>query len=112
MLVDIVEAPGWSLDSAMRPGRSRVLLHNLDQDVSLADPDYINENWAQRVNAAAQRTGTLWFSLHLGFAAQQVHFKEHMLPDSAPLCRDELKERIVDNVLRAKQALDMPLLLE
>jgi len=114
LLVDIVEAPGWSLEDALAPGgvRRRVLLHNLDLDVSLADPAYIDDAWGARANAAIRRAGTPWFSLHLGFACERVRFDEHMLPVSEPLGRDELLARTVESVRRAKGYLDLPLLLE
>lgn len=114
VLVDIVEAPGWSLDAALTSDgvRRRVLLHNLDLDVSLADPGYIDDEWAKRANAAIKRAGTPWFSLHLGFASERVRFDEHMLPESEPLGRDELLARTIDNVRQAKTYLDLPLLLE
>lgn len=111
-LVDIVEAPGWAMDQALASGRRRLLLHNMDLDVSLADPGYISPAWGERVRDAVRRTGTLWFSLHLGFAAERVRFQEHMLPESEPLERDELFTRIVDSVRRARAELDLPLLLE
>jgi uncharacterized protein (UPF0276 family) len=114
MLVDIVETPGWSLDAALAPTgvRRRVLLHNMDLDVSLADPAYINDQWGERAKAMIRQAGTPWFSLHLGFASEQVRFDNHMLPISAPLGRDETLARVVDSVRRAKEYLDLPLLLE
>lgn len=114
LLVDIVEAPGWSLESALTEdeARRRVLLHNLDLDVSLADPAYIDDAWGRRANAAIRRAGTPWFSLHLGFASERVRFDAHMLPESEPLGRDDLLTRIVESVRRAKTYLDLPLLLE
>lgn len=112
LLVDIVEAPGWDLDEPLAAGKSRVLLHGFDRDVSLANPAYIDDAWGQRVNAALHRAGTPWFSMHLGFAAERVRFEEHMLPESEALDRDELFVRVVDSVRRAKDYLDLPLLLE
>jgi uncharacterized protein (UPF0276 family) len=114
MLVDIVEAPGWGLEDALAESgvRRRVLLHNLDLDVSLADPAYIDSGWGERANAAIRRAGTPWFSLHLGFASERVRFDGHMLPESEPLGRDELLAQIVDSVRTAKTYLDLPLLLE
>ena len=114
VLVDIVEAPGWSLEDALAPGgvRRRVLLHNLDLDVSLADPAYIDDEWGERANAAIRLAGTPWFSLHLGFASERVRFDAHMLPVSEPLGRDELLARTVESVRRAKAYLELPLLLE
>ncbi len=114
LLVDIVEAPGWSLEGALAENgvRRRVLLHNLDLDVSLADPAYIDDAWGERANAAIRTARTPWFSLHLGFACERVRFDGHMLPESEPLARDELLARVVDSVLKAKSYLDLPLLLE
>lgn len=113
-LVDIVEAPGWGLDEALAPAgiRRRVLLHNLDLDVSLADPGYVDAAWAERAKAAIRKAGTPWLSLHLGFASERVRFDGHMLPESEPLGRDDLLERIVGSVRRAKEYLGLPLLLE
>lgn len=114
LLVDIVEAPGWSLEDALAADgiRRRVLLHNLDLDVSMADPAYIDDGWGERANAAIRRAGTPWFSLHLGFASERVRFAGHMLPVSEPLGRDQLLARTIDSVRRAKRYLGLPLLLE
>ncbi len=114
LLVDIVETPGWTLDAALTSEgvRRRVLLHNLDLDVSLANPGYIDDGWGQRANAAIRKAGTPWFSLHLGFACEQVRFDHHMLPVSEPLRRDAVLAQSVDSIRRAKTYLDLPLLLE
>jgi uncharacterized protein (UPF0276 family) len=111
-LVDIVEAPAWDMDSPLTAGRRHVLLHNLDLNVSLADPGYVDSDWADRACAAVDRAATPWFSMHLGFACEKVHFDGHMLPMSEPLPRDELLERVAGNVERARVALPVPLLLE
>lgn len=111
-LVDFVEAPGWGLDEALSGWPGQVLLHNLDKDVSLADPAAIDDAWAARANAANARANSPWFSLHLGFSTERVIFDEHMLPRSEPLGRAELFERIVGTVSRASDLLDVPLLLE
>ena len=113
-LIDLVEVPGWALtDLHPRPPR-HLVLHNLDLDVSLADPHYIDAAWGARARAAIEATRTPWFSLHLGFASERVRFAGHMLPESPPLPREELRDRIVASVVRAREALgtDMPLLLE
>jgi uncharacterized protein len=114
MLVDIVEVPGWGLEAALTDSgvRRRALLHNLDLDVSLADPGYIDDKWGERANAAIRRAGTPWFSLHLGFASERVRFDGHMLPLSEPLGRDDLLARTVESIQKAKTYLDLPLLLE
>jgi uncharacterized protein len=109
---DIVEAPGWSLDEAQPLKQPRLLLHNLDLDVSLANPDVIANGWGSRVEAALQRSGAPWFSMHLGFSAERVRFDTHMLPESAPLGRDELFTRVTTSVARAKEQISAPLLLE
>ena len=111
-LVDIVEAPAWELDQPLAAGRKRVLLHNLDLNVSLADPGCIDDGWGGRVMDIVDRATSPWFSMHLGFASERVRFDGHMLPASAPLERDDLMERIVANVRRAKAQLRLPLLLE
>jgi uncharacterized protein (UPF0276 family) len=112
LLTDIVEAPGWSVNAAFDAGHKRLLLHNMDLDVSLADQSYINDAWGNRVRATIDRTQSPWFSLHLGFASERVRFDGHMLPESEPLGRDELFTRIVQSVRNAKAQLNVPLLLE
>ena len=111
-LVEFVEAPGWGLDDGLRSWPGQVLLHNLDKDVSLADPAAIDRARAERANSAIARASSPWFSLHLGFSTERVQFDEHMLPRSAPLKRDELRDRIVATASRAARLLDVPLLLE
>lgn len=111
-LVEFVEAPGWGLDDALRGWRGPVLLHNLDKDVSLADPGAVDDPWSARANEAIDRSGSPWFSLHLGFAAERVRFDEHMFPLSTPLGRDELRDRIITVAQAAAEQLSVPLLLE
>jgi uncharacterized protein (UPF0276 family) len=80
----------------------------------LADLDYIDAAWGARARVALEATRSPWLSLHLGFAAERVRFKGHMLPVSAPLSRDQLFERITDSVRRARAQLgpDVSLLRE
>lgn len=111
-LVDVIEVPGWGLDDALAGWRGRLLLHNLDKDVSLAGQCVVDGDWAARANAAIAWSHSPWFSLHLGFSAARVRFDEHMLPLSSPLGRDELGERIVAAAREAAGRLDVPLLLE
>jgi uncharacterized protein (UPF0276 family) len=110
-LVDFVEVPGWALEGLFpRPPR-HLVLHNLDLDASLADPVYVDDAWGARARAAIAASQTPWFSLHLGFASERVRFVEHMLPESPPLERTELRERIVASVARARQHLTQTTLL-
>ena len=112
-LVDFIEAPAWAL--AQLPARlpRRLVLHTVDQDASLAAATHVDADWAARARTALERTRSPWLSLHLGFASERVRFAGHMLPESPPLPRETLRERIVANVRRARSVLgDTPLLLE
>lgn len=111
-LVDFVEAPGWGLDEARAGWSGPMVLHNLDKDMSLADPETVAGNWAARASEAIARAGSPWFSLHLGFSAERVRFDEHMLPLSEPLGREVLRERIIETASKASSLLETPLLLE
>ncbi len=109
-LVDIVEVAGWDLDG--NEYETRRLLHNLDLDFSLAVPHVLNAEWVMRCERALEMTRSPWFSLHLGFSAEQVSFHNHMLPESAVLERETCFERLVDAVGFAQRHLDVPLLIE
>jgi hypothetical protein len=111
-LVDFVEVPGWLLTPEFERPYERLILHNLDLDCSLAASNAIDDNWPSRLRAAVSTTGTPWFSMHLGFAAERVRFNGHMLPVSDPLRRDTLQERIVAAVQAARAACPLQLLLE
>jgi uncharacterized protein (UPF0276 family) len=110
--VDLVEAPGWALDEADALQQPRMLLHNLDLNVSLADTSYLGDGWGSRAASAVERTRTPWFSMHLGFSAERVRFDGHMLPLTPPLERGDLLQRVIDSVARAKAQTPVPLLLE
>jgi uncharacterized protein len=113
--VDIVEVPGWQLDDEVIRQQSRVLLHNLDLDVTLASAGAFADGWGQRANEAVSTTGTPWFSMHLGFSAERVRFDQqagHMLPESPTLDRPLLLERVIESARAAASSLRVPLLLE
>lgn len=113
--VDIVEAPGWMLNDEGVLRQSRVLLHNLDHDVTLADLVAFGGDWERRAGEALSRTGTPWFSMHLGFSAERVRFdqsKGHMLPESPTLERSDLLDRMAHSAREAASVLTVPLLLE
>jgi uncharacterized protein (UPF0276 family) len=109
-LVDIVEVAGWDLRDGL-PGE-RQLLHNLDLDFSLGVPNVLDEAWLARCRAAIERTGSPWFSLHLGFSSERVRFEGHMLPESSVLDRATCLTRMIDAVGFAREHLDVPLLIE
>ncbi len=109
-LVDIVEVAGWDLNRSELG--TRRLLHNLDLDFSLAVSHVLNAEWLIRCERALEMTRSPWFSLHLGFSAEQVSFHNHMLPESAVLDRETCFERLVDAVGFAQQHLAVPLLIE
>lgn len=112
-LVDYIEAPGWALDDLTGPPVRRKVLHNLDQDFSLATEGVIDCAWGRRTLDALRRIDSPWFSLHLGFSTERVRFVKHMLPDSPLLTRELLFERIVANVHSARRHLGhRPFLLE
>lgn len=109
-LVDLIEVNGWSL--AAGPPPLPTLLHNLDLDFSLTAPGILGEAWAARVAEAVSRTGSPWFSLHLGFSAERVRFESHMLPVSALLDRATCLERTTAAARFLRTRLQVPLLLE
>ncbi|MEZ4570387.1 MAG: hypothetical protein R2849_08690 [Thermomicrobiales bacterium] len=94
--LDFVEIPGWLLDDDFVRPHERLVLHNLEQDWSMASIDAIYPGWPDRLRDAIQITRTPWFSMHLGFASDEVRFEGHMLPVSKPLDRQELMARIVE----------------
>lgn len=110
--LDFVELPGWQLDPASAPPHRRILLHNLDFDWSLASTAALGSDWARRLRSALEWTGSAWFSVHLGFASERVRFANHMLPVSEPLARELLLERVVSNLLKARQRCPVPLAIE
>ncbi len=109
-LVDILEMAGWDLGN--RDIGQPCLLHNLDLDFSLAVPGVIDQSWVERCSSAIERTRSPWFSLHLGFSAEEVRFRDHMLPVSEILDRDACRERMIEAVDFACRHLAVPVLVE
>lgn len=109
-LVDLIEIAGWQL-AGSRPDLP-CLLHNLDLDFSLAAQDVIDAGWAERCAAAITQSGTPWFSLHLGFSAEQVRFRDHMHPASPSLERGVCLERMTQALRFARERLPVRLLIE
>ena len=110
--LDFIELPGWLVEQVSGRLQRPAILHNLDLDWSLAAPDAFDTAWPDRLAGALERTGSPWFSLHLGFACERVRFEGHMLPVSPPLERGILLDRLVDAIDRAKEMCPVPLLVE
>lgn len=108
--VDRFEVNGWTLDGPLPAGP--YLLHNLDLDFSLTRPGVIDDRWLARCEQAILRTGSPWFSLHLGFSAERVRFADGMLPLSPTLDRDTCLTRLIETIARVKRSLSVPLLIE
>lgn len=89
-----------------------VILHGNQINWSLADPLAVDQRWIDDVNEAIEETATPWFSVHLGFAAEQVRFANHMLPVSDPLPRQVLVERFIEALNNIRTMLDVPLIVE
>lgn len=111
-LLDFVEVPGWALSSDFVRPHERLVLHNLDQDWSMAAVDALDDDWPERLHSAIRVTRTPWFSMHLGFATERVRFDGHMLPESAALERQELLARMVEVTNEARLACPLQILLE
>lgn len=109
-LVDLIEIAGWQL-AEPRPDLP-CLLHNLDLDFSLAAPDVIDDAWAERCAVAITQSGTPWFSLHLGFSAEEVRFDDHMHPASPVLEHRVCLDRMTQTLSFARERLPVPLLIE
>ncbi len=110
--LDFIELPGWLLSDDIERPHERVVLHNLDQDWSMAAIDAIYPGWPERLKWAIELTRTPWVSFHLGFASEQVRFDDHMLPVSAPLDRQELLARLVEVTNEARLSSPLQILLE
>lgn len=110
--LDFVQVSGWQLTDDFERPHERIVLHNLDQDWSMAAVDAIYPGWPERLRWAIQLTRTPWFSMHLGFASEQVRFDNHMLPVSEPLERGELMARLVEVTNEARLHCPLQVLLE
>ena len=110
--LDFIQVPGWLLSDDFERPHARVILHNLNQDWSMAAVDAIYPGWPERLRWAIELTRTPWFSMHLGFASERVRFVDHMLPESEPLERQELLARIVEVTNEARLHCPLQVLLE
>jgi uncharacterized protein (UPF0276 family) len=112
-LIDYFEVPGWVDFSVIdQSPLTNFMLHNLDLDWSLAAVEAIDPGWDDRLLDALRRTQSPWFSIHLGFASEDVEFDDHMHPVSEPLPRETVLERIASNLASAVSLCPVPLLVE
>lgn len=115
LVVDYLETAGPLAESALQlQPRPPLLLHNVFFGWSLGHPDALSH--PPIVPAALDlllRTGSPWLSLHLGFSAVEVEFRESRQHPCGPLlAREQLLERCCRHILALRAALPVPLLLE
>lgn len=111
---DFVETSGPKADDAAAAfGELPLLLHNAVWDWSLAHPAALDQDEV-RALTAHRRTHTRapWLSVHIGFAAATVAYRDAMRPTSPPLTRDATLTRMVATVHALAAELEVPLLLE
>ena len=90
-----------------------LLLHNSVWDWSLAHNDALNQKEIlKHTKNRLKITNAPFFSIHIGFSAGLVEFDNGMQALSPSLNRQELLAIMVKNVLKLKEHLDIPLLLE
>lgn len=89
------------------------LLHNSVWDWSLAHPQALGQDDVLAVTQGAlEQTRAPWLSVHLGYSAAHVAFRNGFQAASATLERFQVVANIIANVNALKAALDVPLLLE
>lgn len=112
--VDAIETSGPKAAeaSAAYPGMP-LLLHVPVWDWSLAHPDAWNvDAAAARTLHALSATGAPWLSLHVGFSAATVHFRDGMKPEGPTLDRDATLRAMRDTLAAAPLSDDRPVLVE
>lgn len=114
LVVEYVETGGpHTISTVAEFPNQRWLLHNSVWNWSLAHPRALEQQGVLAViRDTLEQTQAPWLSVHLGFSADQVTFKDGMQPTSAPLERAALISRLIRSVSTLKQALSVPLLLE
>lgn len=92
---------------------SLLLLHNSVWDWSLAHKKAVEQKDALALTKKRlELTKAPFFSIHIGFSAAKVQFKNGMQALSPTLERGELLQRMVENVKELNSILEVPLLLE
>ena len=111
---DAVETSGPKADDARAAfGDLPLLLHNAVWDWSLAHPAALDQDDVRaRTAHRLEATRAPWLSVHIGFAAATVAYRDTMRPTSPPLARDATLTRMVATVHALAAELEVPLLLE
>ncbi len=91
-----------------------MLLHNAVYQWSLTHPDGLKHKDA--ANITRQRLGlssSPWYSLHLGFSAEEVDFYDEAMQAVSPMqSRDLVLERCISRLNQLKELLPVPILIE
>lgn len=111
---DLVETSGTKADDAPAAfGGLPLLLHNAVWDWSLAHPAALDQDEVRALTARRlDATSAPWLSVHVGFAAATVAYRDAMRPTSPTLTRDVTLTRMVATVRTLAAELEVPLLLE
>ena len=111
---DVVETSGPKADDAPAAfGELPLLLHNAVWDWSLAHPAALDQDEVRALTARRlAATRAPWLSVHIGFAAATVAYRDTMRPTSPPLTRDVTLTRMAATVRALAAELEVPLLLE
>ena len=89
------------------------LLHNSVWDWSLAHPQALGQKDVLTVTRRAlEQTRAPWLSVHLGYSAAHVTFRNGFQAASPTLKRSQTVSSIIANISALKAQLDVPLLLE
>lgn len=112
---DLLEVHGpQALSVTSRVNRRRLLLHNAAYNTSLADDSLMYEHEFLRTTRELLRlTESMWISLHLGFSAQQIEFRnDRVYPTTPILSRHSTLNLICRNLDALRSGLEVPILLE
>jgi uncharacterized protein (UPF0276 family) len=113
--IDYLETRGHLADTAVdRFPQQPLLLHNSVYDWSLGHPTALDQkNVVPYTLRSLARTRSPWLSVHLGFSAADVAFRERwMQPQSPTLSRGELLRHVCANVRALAATISVPLFLE
>jgi uncharacterized protein (UPF0276 family) len=113
--INYLETSGHLADTAVDQfPQQPLLLHNSVYDWSLGHSAALDQkNVVPCTLRSLARTRAPWLSVHLGFSAADVAFRERwMQPQSPTLSRGELLGRICDNIRALAATVSVPLFLE